>query len=311
MTRETNDVSDYGGVRLTADGDAFVTTRRDTENDIWMGDASGRRGADLDTSAARPVASANQGGQISWAGDRLLYASQSGGRNGIWGIRSGQAPEELVPMAISPSATADGGAIVYVSTDNSLWRADADGRGGTRLVVDANLPVITPDGRQVLFVSSSRSKAVVTLWSQAIEGGDPRQVVDIAALNPDVSRDGQSLAFVNPGGAQGIVVCELPGCRSRRRFTPPGLPVGSTIRWTPDGKGVAYVNAEAGPNIWIQPLDGSAPRPFTRFTDGRTIGSFAWSADGARLAIVRGKTRTDIVLFRGIHGQRDSPGPGR
>ena len=148
---------------------------------------------------------------------------------------------------------------------------------------------------------------MVTIWSQAIEGGDPRQVVDIAAGNLDVSRDGQWLAFVNPGGAQGIVVCELPGCRSRRRFTPPGLPAaeGTTIRWTPDGLGVAYVNASAGPNIWIQPLDGSAPRPFTRFTDGRMIGSFAWSADGARLAIVRGKTRTDIVLFRGIRGQRE------
>ena len=69
-----------------------------------------------------------------------------------------------------------------------------------------------------------------------------------------------------------------------------------------DSSSVAYVNqtADGGPNIWIQPLDPRLPaKALTKFTDGWGIRSFAWSRD-RRLAILRSKTRTDIVLFKGI-----------
>jgi Tol biopolymer transport system component len=75
---------------------------------------------------------------------------------------------------------------------------------------------------------------------------------------------------------------------------------GGRIRWTRDGRGIAYVRAEPQPNIWIQPLDGSPLTRLTHFTDGRQILDFAWSRDGARLAIARATTTTDIVLFRGL-----------
>jgi len=50
----------------------------------------------------------------------------------------------------------------------------------------------------------------------------------------------------------------------------------------------------------VQPLSGAPPRQLSRFADGRAILDFAWSRDGARLAIARAKTTTDIVLFRGL-----------
>ena len=77
-------------------------------------------------------------------------------------------------------------------------------------------------------------------------------------------------------------------------------PDGGSIRWTHDNQTVAYVNVQPKPNIWLQPLDGSAPRQLTHFTDGRQIPDFAWSQDGSRLAIVRATSTTDIVLFKGI-----------
>ena len=69
------------------------------------------------------------------------------------------------------------------------------------------------------------------------------------------------------------------------------------ISWTPDGSGVAF--ARDG-NLWVQATEGGAPRPLTRFTDTRPIGSFAWSRDGTRLAITRVTVTNDIVLFRGL-----------
>jgi hypothetical protein len=49
----------------------------------------------------------------------------------------------------------------------------------------------------------------------------------------------------------------------------------------------------------VQPFDGRAAYPLTRFTSGDLL-DFAWSADGARLAIVQATTTNDIVLFRGL-----------
>ena len=70
------------------------------------------------------------------------------------------------------------------------------------------------------------------------------------------------------------------------------------VSWTPDGRGVAY---PSDGNLWVQPLSGGAPRQLTRFTDGRPIGSFAWSRDGRRLAITRSTITNDIVLFEGLN----------
>jgi citrate lyase alpha subunit len=70
------------------------------------------------------------------------------------------------------------------------------------------------------------------------------------------------------------------------------------------GVGLALVlgTQQSLPNVWMQALDGSASRPLTRFEDGREILDFAWSNDGARLAVARSRVSTDIVMFRGIRG---------
>jgi len=95
--------------------------------------------------------------------------------------------------------------------------------------------------------------------------------------------------------------CELQSCSSSVHIlAAPEVSAGATpIRWTPDGRGVAYVNAAGGENIWIQPRNGEAT-PLTRFTDGKTIKGFAWSPESGRLAILRETTRSNVVLYRGL-----------
>ncbi len=56
------------------------------------------------------------------------------------------------------------------------------------------------------------------------------------------------------------------------------VPFNGPIAWAPGDRGVAY-GAEG--NIWVQPLGRGSPRQLTRFTDGRPIGSFAWSREGS------------------------------
>jgi hypothetical protein len=59
----------------------------------------------------------------------------------------------------------------------------------------------------------------------------------------------------------------------------------------------------SSPRPSIHPLDGSASRQITHFTDGRFIGHYAWSNDGQRLAVSRVSFRSDIVLFRNLPGR--------
>jgi Tol biopolymer transport system component len=132
-----------------------------------------------------------------------------------------------------------------------------------------------------------------------IEGGEPREIIRMATgpSTPDISPDGRRLLF---GGDEKPnefkwFVCELPAC-SNRVSPPMPANLGSGGRFTPDGRGITYVD-KSHMNIWTQPLAGGSPRQITHFTD-RTIDSFAWSRDGSRLAIVRSTTTSDIVLLR-------------
>ena len=160
--------------------------------------------------------------------------------------------------------------------------------------VSAAQVIVTPDDRDVLF---TRVEESVSIWTVPLAGGTPARLVD-GADEAAISPDGRTLAFVARGSAEQaslLRVCGLPGCISSRTI---GAATSETlISWTPDGSGVAF--ARDG-NLWVQATERGAPRPLTRFTDTRPIGSFAWSRDGTRLAITRITVTNDIVLFRGL-----------
>jgi Tol biopolymer transport system component len=227
-----------------------------------------------------------------------LYTAGTPDDLSIFALRPDEGTtEEIVRGAAGPGATPDGGTIVYLSmveaTLSSLWRADADGRGPELLAPAAGFPRVAPDGRQVLYGTQGT-------WIVPIDGGKPTRIMDLSGLALDVSPDGRRLVAMsgNDAGTLEIVVCELPACDGQRRLAPSGLvdpfQRGSTLRFTPEGDGIAYVNVTSEPNVWI---DGSTPWQLTRFTDGRDIYDFAWSHDGERLAVAHGTFRSDIVLF--------------
>jgi serine/threonine protein kinase/Tol biopolymer transport system component len=309
LSRLTNDISSYEGVSVTADRSSVVTERTESRVNIWVGDTAGVEGSDVVSTAARPMVA--NGSSIAWAGDRLVYTGTSNNVYALLSLEPGAAatPREIVVNADAPATTSDGQVLVYASRApdslNALFRTDLEGRQPRRLAVSANWPVITPDNREVIFLANSGT-AQTSLWRMPIDGGSATRIVEGTTRTHDISADGQSLAFVSVDakGHFELVVCQLKDCTSQRRLTPAGLVVsvgqGGRVRWTPDGKGIAYVKEQPQSNIWVQPLDGSAPRQLTTFNDGREILDFAWSRDGKRLAIARATTTTDIILFRGV-----------
>jgi Tol biopolymer transport system component len=299
ISRLTNDLTDYAGISMTADRTSLVTSRRETRAGIWVTDATGVNGTEV-------VPPAPFGGLImtaAWMGARLLYMTQGDGRLSISSVAPGGTPTELVQNGGVPVATSDGRHVIYVSTEPGaragIWRVDAVGRQPVHLVAgDAILPIVTPDDRNVIFLSGR--SGLQSPWIVSIDGGTPAQIANIfaGAYSLDVSPDGKSLVFGTTDEQNRYVptVCELPACANRRSLS--AVPL-SRLRWTPDGRAIAYVSPATPSNIWRQPLDGTPPRQLTHLTD-RIISDFTWSRDGSRLALARATVVNDIVLFKGL-----------
>ena len=68
-------------------------------------------------------------------------------------------------------------------------------------------------------------------------------------------------------------------------------------RWTADGRALTYVVTNAGvSNVWLQPINGDAPRQLTTFKSDR-IFSFEWSRGDKQLLVARGLVASDVVLI--------------
>ncbi len=96
------------------------------------------------------------------------------------------------------------------------------------------------------------------------------------------------LAIFSVEGGDPISLFELP-----RRAN---LRLG--VRWTPDGKSVAYRDWIGG--IWKQDIAGGQPQKLRGLPDEKLY-AFDWSPDGKYFAFTRGSEIRDVVLIGGFH----------
>jgi hypothetical protein len=96
-----------------------------------------------------------------------------------------------------------------------------------------------------------------------------------------------------------FVTCELPLCSDRRELNAPSN-LGNSVRFTPDGQELAYIDTSYR-SIWAAPLDGGPPHAVATYApETSPIAWFAWSDDGRRLGFMRVSLEFDIVLFSGL-----------
>jgi len=126
----------------------------------------------------------------------------------------------------------------------------------------------------------------------------------VAGAGP--SPDGARFAGLVRGDAEGplssrIGVFRASDAALEQTLTLPLAPfIGALARWSPDSRAITYLRTVNGvSNIWALPIDGAATYPLTRFQEEQ-IFSYAFSQDGTRLAMSRGRTSGDIVLIRSV-----------
>ena len=101
-----------------------------------------------------------------------------------------------------------------------------------------------------------------------------------------------------------FVVQRMEGGAPLQEIEVPSNYIGQKLRWTPDGRALAFVHNTTGntQNIYMRSLAGGAPVQLTHFnSEPGLILAYAWSRDGKKLAVTRARYNdTDVVAFSGF-----------
>lgn len=313
--RVTNDSNSYKYVSLSQDGKTIVSMQISRLAAIWLT-------SDLPIEKKNPekksllnnsdsfrqiTEGSNNLDWLSWLADnRILYSSTdeseetlstinadgtnhrkiTGGEDGIW---------------IFPNATGGGEKISFISSRTGIkqvWRIDADGKNPVQMTEsDRSVfgALILRDNSTVIY-AVQQSKGMFLFKKTA--AGQVTQLTDTDTGAFAISADEKILAMEIADKATGKSRTELRSMEDGKVIKAFDFVSRRQLRFTPDGKNLAY-DATYGElsQIMIQPLDGGEPFPLTDFQSD-DIFSFDWSRDGNRLAVIRGKQLSDVVLIK-------------
>ena len=298
----TTDTSDYLLSGLTDDGRLLAAVRVEVARSLWVGPSA-------DLSRARQVAS--DAGELSelesigWMPDgRVLYTSAESGNADIWIFDPVQNTSRQLTSSpaddFNPASSPDGRTIVFASNRSGasgLWTMTDAGEASIRQLTNGgdSRPVVTSDG-WVVFQRGVIQSAPITLWRIPLKGGAAAQITEGTSIRPAVSPDGTLVAHYRLTPERWtLAVGPMHGVRPEQLFPLSSTHCGRTVRWSPDGKALAYIDCEGGVgNIWVRGLDGRPPRRLTSFTSGQ-IETFDWSPDGSQLAWITRQQVSDAV----------------
>ena len=309
VRRITNDLDSYSRISLTADGQSLAAVQTQTTADIWVAPSGDSGRAARVTSGSFPALDG-----IAWTPDgRIVFAALGGDFSSIWTMNAdGGAARQLTSgpgygneLAVTP----DGRYILFQYLRN-IWRIDANGSHRMQLTHgDLDVHPSASSAGAVIYGSFEGWSPMIggkpLLWKTSIDGGTPVQLMPAPASLPEVSPDGRLLACLyflgdDPRFSRSeIAILPATGGPPRKLLDRPA-DAGWELHWPGNAMAVDYVRTVGGAdNIWRQMVDGGAPVKVTDFRSDRVY-TFAWSRDGARLALVRGKSVSDIVLITGF-----------
>ena len=302
----TNDLNHYdASLSSTRDARSLVTVAADSSNNIWVMPSNGSFSQAVQISNGDAEAF-----ELDWTFDGSIVSEpHSDGfqldvrkpdGTGKVTVFSDQWPGQGV------SACGGSNYFVFASlhsgNSENIWRIDRTGNNlkqVTQGTLDTS-PNCSPDGKFMVYNSSEGGKQ--TVWRIDLEGGAPQQLFNQNSYNPTISPDGKFVAFTYGEGSGvtfhvKLAVIPAAGGAPLHTFDFPPSGYGK-IRFTPDGQGIAFagMDQQGVANLWVQPLNGSAPRELTEFKRDKLF-DFAWSRDGKQLAMSRGQTARDVVLL--------------
>jgi eukaryotic-like serine/threonine-protein kinase len=302
VERITNDLNNYNGVSLSADGGTIATVQSQTSSSVWQLQ-TGQSG-----SLKRVSSGTNEGafGVALMPDGKVIYAI-AGTANGelMMAEPNGSNPRVLISNNSFnglPRVSDDGRYIVFASTQNGgphIFRMNGDGTNLKQLTngIAEIFAAVSPDSQWIVYQNISDLR----LWKAPIDGGNGTQLSAKLASQAAISPDGKMVACryreqeLQPFQ---LGILSFEDGKTLKTFDLPPSALGTpALDWTPDGKAVLYVDNRDGiANVWSQPIDGGPARQITFFNTDQ-IFAFDLSKDGKTMALARGNVSNDVVLI--------------
>jgi dipeptidyl aminopeptidase/acylaminoacyl peptidase len=201
-------------------------------------------------------------------------------KGGLFAVRDGhlnQLTED--PTDTEPDFSADGRTIAFVR-GGDIWAMRADGSGQHVLTSGAEVdghPLVSPNGRYVVFERRTAAGAARDLYTVRISGGEAHALVSSAADEHEAtfSPDGCMIAFVRSvaaaaGGAADDVFSVRPtGIKLRRLTRTPGIDEFAP-RYFDDDEGIVFSRGQSGSgpgayaDVYTMLANGNKARPLIR-----------------------------------------------
>jgi serine/threonine protein kinase len=302
----TNDVGGYDNISISSDCKTLVSGQNEKQARIWTAPVESSDSFRPDLSKAKQVTDNRFDGTMGlfFAPDGKIVFTSRSDTSGIWIMDAdGGNRKQLAAWGSWLAGSPDGRYVVFTSFKDDadtahIFRMDLDGGNLRQLTTGhiENRPSVSHDGKWVIYNSWESQRP--TIGKVSIDGGPSVQLTKTQAQGPVYSPDGKSIAYGYWAEKNEPRVAIIPANGGEPNKTIRLASGFLMLGWAPDSKGLAIIYPEHnGPgNLWYQPIDGGPATQLTNFTDDKLIRS-AWSLDGTKVAFVRSRDVSDVVLI--------------
>ncbi len=265
--RITNDLNDYGGVSLAADSKTLATMQFDVRRNIWIV-------PDGDTSNARSLTENLPDSYrfISWTPDqKIIYTSTMSG-------------------------------------SRTIWVMDSDGSNRKQLTSSSSedvQPIVTRDGRYIVFSSNRNPSGAYNIWRMNIDGTNLIQLTNGSdESQPDCTPDSAWILYVSGG---------MDSDFEQRTVWKVSINGGEPVKLTtypsnrpdvaPDGKQFACWYKQDKSTSWkvgLVPIEGGQPTKVFELTQNSPL---QWTPDGNALSYVKTEAAVSNIWSQPLNGE--------
>jgi DNA-binding winged helix-turn-helix (wHTH) protein/Tol biopolymer transport system component len=207
-------------------------------------------------------------------------------------------------------------ALTGTRRESSLWEISVMGGSARKLLDDARWPAVSPDGKQVAFVTGKKMQEQI--WLMGPDGAQTRKLAGeqgdffgALAWSPDSTRIAYTRRkfsyALGVNGAIEVLDVRTQRVRSLQQASTLGWfnNLDGPLAWVPDGH-LIYALNEPRPrqlesNLWSVALDSEGQpvgTPQRLTNDPGAVLSITTSADGKRVAYLKGVPQPDVYIAR-------------